>query len=219
MCFSAPASFIAATVLTGVGIAALRLTSHRSEWPFAAIPLLFGVQQGIEGVIWLVLGDGGTTIEGGWSMGYSLFSHVLWPIFVPLAVGLLEPYGWRQRAIWGTQMVGLAVGGYLFYNLIRFPIVVHVLGQHLVYDSPHFYIAPVMSGYLIATCASSLLSSHHMIRCFGAASLGTFFLAYAIHAATLISMWCFFAAILSVIVYLHFRGARRTLRTDSPTLP
>lgn len=219
MCFSAPASFIAATVLTGVGIAALRATSRPSEWTFGAIPLLFGVQQGIEGVIWVLLGAGATAIEGGWTMGYSLFSHVLWPIVVPLAVGLLEPVAWRRRAIWSTQLVGLAVGGYLLYNLIRFPIAVRILGQHLVYESPHFYLVPVMTGYLLATCASSLLSSHRMIRWFGVASLGTFLLAYAIHAATMISVWCFFAAILSVIVYLHFRGARRTLRSGHPMPP
>lgn len=214
MCFSAPASFIAATALIGAGIATLRLTSRPSEWPLGAIPLLFGVQQGIEGQIWVLLGAGATTIEGGWTMGYSLFSHVLWPIFVPMAVALLEPVAWRRRAIWGTQIVGLAVGGYLLYNLIQFPISARILGQHLVYETPHFYEAPVMTGYLIATCASSLLSHHSMIRWFGAASLTTFLLAYAIHAATLVSVWCFFAAILSVTVYLHLRGAQRAQRSD-----
>ena len=53
MCFSAPASFIAGTALTSIGVAALRQTKTGSEIPFAMIPLLFGVQQLIEGVIWL----------------------------------------------------------------------------------------------------------------------------------------------------------------------
>jgi len=34
----------------------------------------------------------------------------------------------------------------------------------------------------------------------------TFLAAYAIHAATLVPVWCFFAAILSLIVYVYFRS-------------
>ena len=53
MCFSATASFIAGTTLSVVGVAALKRTEAKTELPFAAIPLLFGIQQLIEGVIWL----------------------------------------------------------------------------------------------------------------------------------------------------------------------
>lgn len=83
-----------------------------------------------------------------------------------------------------------------------------VLGQHIVYESPHFYIVAVMTLYLIATCVSSLLSSRRIIQIFGALSLVTFLAAYAIHAATLVSMWCFFAAVLSFIFYYYFRQQR-----------
>ena len=51
MCFSATASFIAGTTLSVVGVATLRKTEARTELPFAMIPLLFGIQQLIEGVI------------------------------------------------------------------------------------------------------------------------------------------------------------------------
>ena len=51
MCFSAPASFIAGTALSAIGVAALRKTKSRSEVPFAMIPLLFGIQQVTEGVL------------------------------------------------------------------------------------------------------------------------------------------------------------------------
>jgi hypothetical protein len=53
MCFSASASFIAGTSLSVIGVAAIRRTRARTELPFAMIPLLFGIQQLIEGVIWL----------------------------------------------------------------------------------------------------------------------------------------------------------------------
>lgn len=48
MCFSAPVSFSAGAVLLGLGSA-----KRPRELPFAAIPLLFAIQQLSEGVIWL----------------------------------------------------------------------------------------------------------------------------------------------------------------------
>ena len=53
MCFSATASFSAGALLLGIGVLTLRLASRPREWPIAAIPLLFAVQQLSEGVIWL----------------------------------------------------------------------------------------------------------------------------------------------------------------------
>ena len=53
MCFSATASFSAGAVLLGLGTLALKTASRPRELPFAAIPLLFAIQQLSEGVIWL----------------------------------------------------------------------------------------------------------------------------------------------------------------------
>ena len=51
MCFSATASFISGTTLCVIGVATLKQTKGSAEVPFALIPLLFGIQQLIEGVI------------------------------------------------------------------------------------------------------------------------------------------------------------------------
>jgi hypothetical protein len=51
MCFSAHVSFIAGGLLTIVGVASILKASHRSQRLFAAIPLLFGVQQIVEGML------------------------------------------------------------------------------------------------------------------------------------------------------------------------
>jgi hypothetical protein len=207
MCFSATASFIAGASLSGAGLATLRLRTRPAELPFAAIPLLFGIQQLIEGLVWLSFQPTAPLPNASLTFVYSLFSHVLWPIYVPFAVGLLEPVAWRRRALLVTQAAGISVGLYLLYFLLQFPVTSKVLGQHIVYESPHFYIQTVMVLYLIATCLSSMLSSHRIIRWFGVLSLATFVAAYAIHAATLVSVWCFFAAVLSFIVYAFFRSS------------
>lgn len=208
MCFSAPASFIAGAALSTAGVVTLRMTSRRAEIPFASVPLLFGIQQIIEGLIWLSFRDGSQLPNETLTLLYSLFSHVLWPIFVPYAVGRLETIPWRKRALIACQVAGLAVGLYLLYFIVAFPVTSRILGQHIVYESPHFYIVAVMVLYLAATCLSSLLSSERIIQVFGALSLATFLAAYVIHVATLVSVWCFFAAILSFIVYFYFRQKR-----------
>jgi hypothetical protein len=208
MCFSATASFIAAGSLSVAGIVTLRHVARPQQRAIAAIPLLFGIQQAVEGLIWLSFDQGSALPNSELTLLYSLFSHVLWPIYVPYAVRALEAVPWRRRALAVTQLAGVAVGLYLLYFLVRSPVTSRVLGAHIVYESPHFYIGAVMVLYLSATCASSLLASDRLIRLFGASSLATFVAAYAIHAATLVSVWCFFAAVLSFIVYIYMRGAR-----------
>lgn len=213
MCFSAPASFIAGTALSAVGIATVRMTSRKAEIPFATIPLLFGIQQIVEGMIWLSFRNESSLPNAPLTLAYSLFSHVLWPIFVPFAVGLLEPVPWRKKALAACQVAGWAVGLYLLYVIAQFPVISRVAGKHIAYDSPHFYVAAVMLSYLTATCASSLVSSSRTIQVFGVLLLTAFVAAYLIHVATWFSVWCFFAAILSAVVWLYFKRTFRTAPT------
>jgi len=208
MCFSATASFVAGGALSAVGVTTIRMTSRRADVPFAMIPLLFGVHQLIEGMIWLSFGSESLLPNATPTFVYSLFSHVLWPIFIPFAVSLLETDPLRKKAVVVCQFAGGAVGLYLLYVIVQFPVTSRVLGNHIAYASPHFFRVPLMLLYLTATCASCLLSSNKVIQIFGALTLAAFIAAYAIHAATFFSVWCFFAAILSFIIFYYFRQAR-----------
>ena len=204
MCFSASVSFTAGTVLIALGAVTLKKAGHGAELAYAAIPLLFGVQQLIEGLLWLSFSSDVPRLNPVVTFVYSLFSHVLWPIYVPLAVLLLEPVRWRRKALAAFLTAGAAVGLYLLVNMFRFPIESRPVDGHIEYVSSHFYIAAVMVGYLAATCISMLFSSHKLVNVFGAAALLSFGLSYAIYRQWFISVWCFFAAALSVIVLLRF---------------
>jgi hypothetical protein len=59
--------------------------------------------------------------------------------------------------------------------------------------------------YLAATCGSFFVSSHPFVRLFGVLALVSFVLSYLFYARALVSVWCFFAAILSVVIYVHLR--------------
>jgi len=205
MCFSAPASFIAGTSLSVLGVAALRQTKTRSERPFAAIPLLFGIQQLVEGVIWLTFSHDAPLLKQTMTYIYSVFSHALWPIYVPFAMGVLETVRWRKKAIFAFEAAGIPVGLYLLYYIVTRPVVAEVIGRHIVYVSPHFYQMPVMLLYLTATCVTGLFSSHRFVRLFGALAFLSAIAAYVVHVMALVSIWCFFAAILSLLIYIHLR--------------
>ena len=210
MCFSATASFTAGAVLLGVGTLTLRSalasrhSRQRCDLPFAAIPLLFAIQQLIEGVIWLTFRFDAPLLNSVMTHVYSFFSHVLWPVYVPAAVLLMEPAGWRRRGLIAFVAAGAALGAYLLYVLVAFPIVSRPTGQHIEYVSPHFFAAVTMTLYLLSTAVSPLLSTHRMVVVFGVLALLSFGAAYAFYATWFISVWCFFAALLSAVVYLHF---------------
>ena len=208
MCFSAFASFTAGTTLVAVGAITLKKAHRKTEFAYSAIPLLFGVQQLIEGVIWLSFDLGLPLLNPIMTFIYSLFSHVMWPIYVPLAALLLEPVRWRRTVLAAFLAVGAAVGLYLLVNMVRFPIESRPVGGLIEYASPHFYVVAVMAGYLAGTCISMLFSSHRLVNVLGGAALLSFISAYVIYARWFISVWCFFAAVLSVIVLLYFTNRK-----------
>ena len=204
MCFSATASFSAGVLLLGIGTLTLRSATRPMQWPFAAIPLLFAVQQLSEGVIWLTFSADTPLLNTVMTYVYSFFSHVLWPVYLPVAVLMIEPPGGRRRALTTLIVAGSAVGFYLLYVLVAYPVVSRPTGQHVEYDSPHFFAMEVMLLYLASTTVSPLLSSLRGVRVFGALALLSFGAAYYFYATWFISVWCFFAALLSFIIYFHF---------------
>ena len=209
MCFSATASFSAGAFLLGVGTLTLKSARRPRELAFAAIPLLFAVQQLSEGVIWLTFSYEAPLLNAIMTHVYSFFSHVLWPVYVPVAVLLIEPPGWRRRALLVFIAAGFAVGAYLLYFLVALPTVSRPVGDHIEYVSPHFFAAAAISLYLMSTTLSQFLSTYRTVKVFGGLALLSFAAAYFFYATWFISVWCFFAALLSAVVYLHLRRTER----------
>jgi hypothetical protein len=76
------------------------------------------------------------------------------------------------------------------------------------YVSPHFFAAAVMTLYLLSTTISPLFSAYRTVKLFGILALSSFAAVYYVYATWFISVWCFFAALLSAVVYLHFEHTR-----------
>lgn len=204
MCFSATASFTAGVLLTGMGAATVKMAQRKAEIPFAMIPLLFGIQQLIEGTLWLSFQFDEHLLNVVMTYLFTFFSHVLWPVFVPISIGLVENVPWRRKVILAFQITGGAVSIYLLYYIVRFPITSE-MNSHVLYVFPNFHKPLVLILYIAATCVGAFFSSHRIINIFGVMALLLFFVAYWFYTVAFFSVWCFFSAILSVIIYLHFQ--------------
>jgi hypothetical protein len=217
MCFSATVSFTAGSALLLVGAWTVRLSRQPRELPFAMIPLLFGVQQLIEGVLWLQPPATAPALNAALTQIYSYFSQVLWPIYIPLSVLLLETVVWRRRVLSLITGAGTVCGLFLLSYLVRLQVTSAVQGHHMVYVFEHFHVLAATGLYLLGTCIGPLISSHRSVRLFGVAATLSFMATYAFYATWFISVWCFFAGVLSGVVLLYFTGKPSTRSAPSAT--
>ena len=211
MCFSAAASFTAAAVLTGTGSASVNIARRRQlglgMTLLAAFPLLFGLQQFSEGVVWL--GVYGITPPWLTAIGTALFvfaAYVMWPILGPLVGWLIEPEGTRKRIFAMFLAAGLAVGGYLAYAAIahpQVPIQSHQWGGHLAYLNDFAYLPRIEILYFLTASIPLLLSSNRTAVMFAAVLSAAFVATWLTYDVKVLpSVWCFYAAIGSAVVLL-----------------
>ena len=213
MCFSAEASFAASGALAASSVAIARIPKERSSVPLSLFPAIFATHQFIEGILWLehdgVLPD---TYKTAAVYAYVLIAYVLWPIFVPFAAYLTETGRRRRIVILLCQAIGLGVGLMLLIANVGASLNVSAdccsLSYHV--NAPYWLIAP----YLIAVSIPFLVSSRRSLVFFGMAlTVSCAAAAVVASAETFPSVWCFFAAILSAGLYLHFWVAARATAT------
>ena len=202
MCFSATVSFVAGTALSAVGVVTITKAKTKRELPLASIPLLFGVQQTIEGIIWVSFGS--PILSTVMTYAYLMFAYVFWPIFVPITVLLIETNPTRKNILRVLSFIGCIIGIYLLYFVFSDPGKAHIVNQSIAYDYRHLYELLPLTLYVLVTCGSGFVSSHRIINVFAVGVLTFFFIAYWFMSITFISVWCFFAAVLSFIIFIYF---------------
>ena len=206
MCFSAPVSFAAGFLLTGIGAAALRVPLPFSEKPFACIPLLFGAQQLIEGVLWLLL-----PVESG-SLSihvlvqlYVLFAGAVWPVLVPSSIFLAETSRPRRLLLGCLGVAGSAIALYTATVVVSQGFTVGIANQCLTYGNPLGVLPGALAVYVVVVCAPFFVSSDPGIRWIGAAQVLGLAVAWTFYRNNLPSVWCLFAAVVSGLIYARLR--------------
>lgn len=201
---------MAAAIAGAGGTAAVTRVRTRADVPLAAMPLVFAVQQTIEGFLWLSLAtEPHGQAAADLTAAFLLIALVIWPIYAPLAALTAEPSRNRQLAIALCLLGGLAVAIYFAAALGAAPRTARISGAHIAYSSDPDLPAAVRILYPAATCLSLMLSSHRAIALAGAAILLGSLVSYWMYWNAFTSVWCFFAAIASALVLFHFESARR----------
>jgi hypothetical protein len=205
MCFSAVASLSAAVVTGAVGVLTLSKAASLRELPLAAAPLLFSLQQALEGALWLTIDQNSPATQ--WGLLVNMFvalALVVWPAWVPLAAGLVEPRRNRRLVLYAMLLPGLGMAAFGAFDMTSHPFSVQVAQHALCYVNATPYPPVMMGGYMLCICAPLFISSDPVLRLMGlivglglAIAAGFFYMEF-------ISVWCFFAAAGSAVIYLHF---------------
>lgn len=213
MCFSATISYGAATVLAGTGVYAARQSARlpASYRMWAVIPALFGIQQAFEGRVWQLLDAGDAAATVLYALGFHFFSHFLWLWWLPLASYLVEPGKIRKRVIAGFTLFGAFTGSLVYAVILFHPewMTVSIREHSILYSytvpyrsSIHLPVTPAAL-YAMTILVPLFVSSNSRIRIFGVLAILSMMFTAEVFSYAYVSVWCFFAAVLSLyLVYM-----------------
>ena len=212
MCFTASASFAAATVLMPVGVFCLYKAHkiHQHYWPFALYPLIFGIQQAVEGVLWLLLDTANDELIRIVALSFVFFSHLFWLFWIPFSCYMIEAGG-RKQLLYLFMLFGGMFGLSMYMPVLLFAdwlmvsLIHHSISYELRLIFDGFVPRPLVRGvYVLIILMPLLLSSQRYIRYFGMIISMSVMVAVLLFEQTFISVWCFFAAFLSLYILYMF---------------
>jgi hypothetical protein len=218
MCVSAEASFALSGLLVPVGVYCMRKAGQRdtASLPLAAVPVLFGIQQFFEGLVWFGLGHDKPSLTRSAALAYLFFALAFWLFWIPLSAMFLESRRKIKTLLGLISLLGLA-GGLAYYLPILLgmePLSVTAVQHSIQYQFGHLpaldvlpqaawhlaYLAIVSLPFiLVARKQKGLIVLSTALIFSAAISHAYFWHAYA-------SVWCFSAALLSLLIGYMFYG-------------
>ena len=150
MCFSEPVSFAVGSVLIAGGVFAgwKAFNINKRYLPVSQMPTLAGLQQLMEGHVWMGMNNSDPSMVWWAAMGFIFFSWLIWPVWIPFSVYFLEPAASRRKLpLLGFALAGVAFGLILFVPHLFHPdwVRVRINHQSLSYW-PDGYFVPAGQG-------------------------------------------------------------------------
>ena len=209
MCFSASANFVGSAVLGAIGVATLTEVKHRRELLLAAMPCLFALHQFIEGFVWLALDHKlPPVVAHDAGAAFVLYAQGLLPFLLPLSVFLIEPTRGRRLRMLGFTILGGGLAVYLLWGLIAYPLQVSSGNNGIVYLNRISTTTLVAELYVIATCGALFFSGFRLLVLLAWLNLVGLLTVMVVRRLEFTSLWCAYAAVVSIVIYFFFRRSR-----------
>lgn len=217
MCFSAEASFTVGTALLPAGTycVAAAIRKRPRFLPLAVVPLLFGVQQIAEGFVWLGLHRDDPALIRTASLFFLFFALAFWPFYFPFMSAWMEPHLPRRRIFAAMALLAFAWFWLLYVPIVADPesvLTTRVVHHSIQYDygglAIYQYVPRSLLRILYFLCVAVPMAfgSESLGRTAGITFAASAVFAVLIYDYAFVSVWCFFAAALSL--YLCWLFAR-----------
>jgi uncharacterized membrane protein len=188
---------------------------------FAAIPLVFATQQAAEGTVWVTMdGDPHAVLH---RLAVNLFlgcALVIWPTWLPVSLRAAETNSTRRRVLTALSAFGLLFSACAAVVLMRGQPLAQIAGHSIRYEyggsgnaSQHFFY---LVAYVIPVVAPLFVSTTELSRTIGTLLIVSLALTAFTERDTLTSVWCFFAALLSGLIWVAVERTRS--RTSTPQM-
>jgi hypothetical protein len=207
MCFSPGADAVVGGIVVVVGVDAIRHVREPKQILLASLPLLFGLHQIDEAFVWLGLqGRVSESLERVGVWVYLLFALAALPALVPLAVLAVERVAGRRRLIAVFAMLGVTVGVSLAIAVFGGSVNAAIDGHHIAYDVSALSQGRELTAlYVVAACGALVACSYRDLAVLGVMNLIAVPVLMWMTVSGFVSLWCFWAAIVSVVIDFHLR--------------
>ena len=204
MCFSAEASFGAATVITTIGVLSFKKAKGTDLRLLAMIPVFFGIQQFSEGILWLSSRyEQFAGMEKTSTYAFIFFAQIIWPLYLPFALWKLESNPRKKRALFSLTLTGVFVATALTYIIVFRGVHARIDGFSIVYEfnAPDYSWGWIFGGiYAASVVLPTIISSISKMWWLGAANIILYTFSKIYFTERVISVWCFFAALTSILM-------------------
>jgi hypothetical protein len=194
-------------VVGSIGVVTLVGARRGRDRVLGALPLVLGVHQLVESVVWL-------DTQGRVSPGTGNAAVAVWGVIAFVVLPTLVPFGvlvaawprhvgrWRLTA---CLLVGAAVSAILGWDVASSGVTASAQGHVLDYGLGVGIGWTLIGGYLLATLGAPLLSPDVFVRWFGIAAFVGAVACGAAWRYAFASTWCAYAAVLSVMLLVWVR--------------
>jgi hypothetical protein len=200
MCFSLKASLTASVGLFLIGFFCHKKNPKKL---LAYIPFIFAIQQLAEALVWASFNySWGARWVNIFSYLFLFFAYIVWPTLIPYSFFQIEDDKTNKKFLKLFLNAGILVSAYLIYQLMLYPLNIKIVCNSVAYyvesTNNNIYLLLIYAFVVMLPC---FISSIRLAKIFGVALFISWAISCLVYSYAFTSVWCFFAAILSSLIY------------------